>query len=816
MKKILALVVLVFICSNIFAGSSYWLRGDDFTNFIDGKKSNFMSSSKPNISASETIFETDLNGIIGEWYTSSLSSGIQINGNIYLWTNGITSENTVIKWELYDYSSQSNSSKLIAQSQFISGQEESYVVLEKAVTIESGHRLKLVLKSEENAKLSVDYSDVSSKSEWIAPNDEVFEAIGIKYTGILFFEKCSLDEISCKNDASCNDQNPFTKDICNEPNTCSSSCNYTKCDPLCTTYADCADNIPSTIDKCERIGTCDAFCSNKDCEIKCINDSKCSEENPACIYPGTCFSKCEKADYTAKFSSCIETKCTKGLCTEEPMPNCCGNNICENNETALTCSTDCSGNSLEVLMPSNADYAFIGEKVKLKILAEKTSLVHAKGFFGEIELYDDGQHNDNSKNDGVFGNTIIPEAKHEGLQKIIISSAGKEKTINLNIIPMLEIEISATEQEYIISDLLEITGNVSRKGEPINDKLKIEAKAGNRVIFSEWISSDVFGNFYYSYKSFSADSSGEWTISAYTDDEKGNKGYAEEKIYFYEPEQDLPLKIIVIEKPEEKLSPDANFTIKVSVLQNRKVTNIANVTAEIGGKKLTFSEENGVYILKTSINEIYSGENKLKILAEIGELKGRSTINLEVEPFPLEIKIIEPTKNSFGVGEKVKFKINVSKNNSVITDVELTLKINNENIEIFREGDYFSGNYTVKEGNFISVDAEAIDEFGGVGKTQFSGVISGYSYDYYFDKYGNIMLGGTILLLALFTIFGYFLMTCHTKDCLEKKDKEFIEKIKNIQTRYFKEGSLSRKKYDELMIKYEQELSKIRGELKKN
>ena len=44
----------------------------------------------------------------------------------------------------------------------------------------------------------------------------------------------------------------------------------------------------------------------------------------------------------------------------------------------------------------------------------------------------------------------------------------------------------------------------------------------------------------------------------------------------------------------------------------------------------------------------------------------------------------------------------------------------------------------------------------------------------------------------------------------KKKEKDLTQKIQNIQTRYFKQESLSREKYDELMLKYEQELESVK------
>src|SRR3989344_2156668 len=99
MRKVFALaLVLIFSASAFGAESVYWFRGNDFTTFIEGKTANFMTTTIPNISSSETAFEPDSENVLGTWYSSTFANGTQLYTSIIFWTNGFSGEK--ISWEL--------------------------------------------------------------------------------------------------------------------------------------------------------------------------------------------------------------------------------------------------------------------------------------------------------------------------------------------------------------------------------------------------------------------------------------------------------------------------------------------------------------------------------------------------------------------------------------------------------------------------------------------------------------------------------------------------------------------------------------------
>ncbi|MCR4368391.1 MAG: hypothetical protein NUV67_00625, partial [archaeon] len=125
MKKTLtALLLLLIAVPALAAGNAYWLRGNDFTSFIDGQKANFITSTPPSISSSETIFSPNSDGLIGTWYTSLFPQGLQLQGEMALWQNGYSSS-APLEWELFEYDPAATASKLLTSGTIPQGSFES-------------------------------------------------------------------------------------------------------------------------------------------------------------------------------------------------------------------------------------------------------------------------------------------------------------------------------------------------------------------------------------------------------------------------------------------------------------------------------------------------------------------------------------------------------------------------------------------------------------------------------------------------------------------------------------------------------------------
>ena len=819
-KALLVIFLLFFSCFAISASNGYWLRGEDFTSFVGENKINFMTSTPPNVSSSKTIFSPNEQEELGTWITSSFPGGLLLHTQIAFWSNSLSSINSPIKWFLYDYDSVKPSEILISEGE-ISPEKTSSIKEIEDYAIAPRHRLKLILKASQDTKLILDDSDLFSKSEWTSPQGETFSAVGIKSTALLFFNQCSPEEIICSSDSGCDDNNPFTEEICENPGTCNSKCTYSKCTPSCINSSDCLDNDLLTINICENAGTCKSACKSIDCSPQCLTDADCSTDSIVgiCKYQGTCYAECFTGEdnTSLEINKCVITEFSNNKYSNSSKIDCCGNGFCEQSEQ---CSKDCEGIDLEIISPLKEEYLLLGEVVNLLVKAKQGSNVSVKGFFGTISLFDDGQHNDQKPNDGVFGNSLeITGKKREEL--ILIESGGMKKYLNLKIIPILEVFINTNKEKYVITDLLEITGVVSKKGIPVTDSaVLISVGSNGEKIFENQVKSNEFGAFKLNYKSFSLDPEGGWSISVFVEDLNKNKGYAKKSLQFFNPENLLPLSISSITEIKEQYIRESEIAFEVNVNEDGKNIDDAIVEVSFGGlpKQSLISKGNGAYYIDTILpSALPIGNTKISITANKGELKGKLIIDTNMKNKEIFAEIQSPKKSSFLIGETIIFEFtSVYENGESANQSSAILKVNGEEIKLTQTNQTFKGEYIVQENDsLIEVEINLTDREKNSGEMFISSTVSGYSLEYYLRLYWQVILVLSLLFLALVTKSYCYYAGDKKKETLIARRKQLDEKLKYIQTRYFKQGSLSRKKYDELMIKYEHELNSINKKMEK-
>ncbi|MCR4369197.1 MAG: hypothetical protein NUV67_04800, partial [archaeon] len=701
------------------------------------------------------------------------------------------------------------------------------------VLVRPGNRLKLAIKTtDKNASLSLDKSSVFSKSEYVAPGGETFFAKGVEATAILYLVQCNISEITCALDLDCDDLDPFTSDTCVNPGTCQSSCNRTQCTPSCIDGTSCADQDPLTVDSCRNSGTCQATCENTTCNPSCSSNSECNDGNQAtsdrCIYPGTCFASCQNvpsaaSGATIEENGCTIKQCLGEACEEQTKNYCCANSLCEQGET---CSADCTQDAIEIISPTRGFYAPKGGEINISARAIAGEELIATGFFGTQTLFDDGAHSDGAFGDGVYSATVNAGTDQEGEATIKISNGKTESFVHISIAPLLEVSLSADKSEYAISDPIIIKGNVARKSEPVSASATLVAfatEAGSagsasyvgKKVFEETIQLDKFGNFTYSYKSLSLDPAGEWTIKLRTADEYGNEGMGEIKVAMLAPEDIFPIKIRPEIAPKGSYSRDELVELKVSLAKGFEKISGAKVEAVLSdGTRITM-EETGQAIYSASFRfpqTVKNGSAKIIVEAKQGSLMGKATLTTTLLPEELKINVKSPQNRSFGIGETINFRFTVALNENPST-VQPSLSINGEKIEVTEKGGEYIAAYIVPNVNEFEYTIYAIDPAGNEGVISQTAMVSGYSAEYYLREYNAAILGIAGIAALLLLGLGYFYVKDQKSHNLKKREKELVEKMKFLQIRYFKMGSLSRKKYDELMLKYEQELQTVRKKM---
>jgi len=150
---------------------------------------------------------------------------------------------------------------------------------------------------------------------------------------------CSLGEcvdVECFENIDCDDSNIFTFDVCRNPGTIISECEYF---PIaCNTDFDCDDFTVYTLDECQLPGTPDSFCTNDpvncvidaDCGLNGFSDEFCFDDDvysnlqeSICTEGGTTLSFCDATASSEKLVECGDDFC-------EPAEFVCdGNDVVE-------------------------------------------------------------------------------------------------------------------------------------------------------------------------------------------------------------------------------------------------------------------------------------------------------------------------------------------------------------------------------------------------------------------------------------------------------------------------------------------------------
>jgi len=132
-----------------------------------------------------------------------------------------------------------------------------------------------------------------------------------------------FEEPECSSNADCDDSDPYTEDVCNNPGTVDSYCSYLPI--ICLMDNDCDDGNEYTEDICENPGTADSYCSylslvcliNNDCgtdgwmgSLTCSNDDVWQDYIIyACNNAGTPGSYCSDSTSPELKEDCGEDYC---------------------------------------------------------------------------------------------------------------------------------------------------------------------------------------------------------------------------------------------------------------------------------------------------------------------------------------------------------------------------------------------------------------------------------------------------------------------------------------------------------------------------
>lgn len=564
-------------------------------------------------------------------------------------------------------------------------------------------------------------------------------------------------------------------------------------------------------------------------------DGKCESGETKC----SCMTDCGECKGEVSGKDCMYYTCIDQACVPLMKFPCCGNGVCEATEKFQNCPRDCAPRSVLVEPQVDEKTELLrGETalIKAKIYADgdivpKIADVFATGFFGELQLYDDGNHSDGTTRDGIYANTfLIDRSSTKGENKInlraTVGGVADSKQATLKVNPTLDISIQLEKEFFSLGEFLRFSGSLKKRGEPIDSNVTVSLSSGGKQFFSKVISPDKNGNFSFEHHTSLADPAGEWTVSLSTFDKFYNEGLLAKKMRVLSPEAGIFFLIDFIEPSKKAISRGEQMTVivKVSDIEGKSV-NTADVFIELPDKSTVSLKEvsagvySGVFAIPV---DMQLGDQQLSVKASkaFGNITehGAASTTIFVNKVPLTLEVLSPKESIFNLGETIylKFKLLYGVGKPV-EGAKLELEYQGKK---FRASDEGSGIYTHKlklvDVNFteLSIKVSADDSKSNTAEKElFFTIKQTYTPISFFLKDPLTTIGISAVALIALLLISIFSYTAIHLSALEKRKSELTELKRKLQESYFNLKTINTDQYKKASDNYSTELNRINAEI---
>lgn len=548
---------------------------------------------------------------------------------------------------------------------------------------------------------------------------------------------------------------------------------------------------------------------------------------------------CDECEGDMSGVQCKEFKCLDNVCRIMKKYNCCPNQLCEENENYGNCPGDCQPKTIniEVLSPvAGAEY-MRGEDVLFKVAADADGRVIASadinidGALGLIGFYNDGAHGDDLLGDNVYANTAaVPRSIAPGTHKLTLNAffmvISTQHEIELVVDPGMDGVLSLADR-LMLGQMVNITGNVSKRGQGMKMWLDVTIECSGcekpelegSEIFSGSVESSGDGEFSIGYHTSLLDPDGNWLVSVYGEDEHGNYVRLEKEVELTKPAAIMPLEVDLLSNINEFYRRGDRMNVVVKAYSDGKIVSDAKAELFWGDNKTSLQElQTGQY--SASVGIPYStrlGITDFRVV--IGTVdqnmayKGVEDFYTEISKAELAVRIIEPERRSFKVGEEIEMLVEVAyPTDELVTTAGVKALVVEQEIELLpvTKG-AFSAKFVPKETDAGSrkIFFGAEDEFGNTGYESINIEVAGKAAEYYAHQYG-IFIGAFVA--GIMVVLGYIYYQTTKRRSLEglqQKERDVRERMQNLQDQYFKQHAMGKDNYRELLAKYELEMQEI-------
>lgn len=587
---------------------------------------------------------------------------------------------------------------------------------------------------------------------------------------------------------------------------------------------------------CERLAREDCQTCPLDCGecVRVCGDGSCDPElnETKCTCPLDC-GQCSGGCGTCKHNMCLDGNCTCAF-----IDNCCGNEACEFGETFKYCPQDCHPASLdlELISPPQGTVLQRGDTVDIRVLARidneipaADATIKASGFFDNVIL------DQTPEAAAVFATTAtISSDLPEGDHTFSISAGIKTNTSTVErdtvalitgsiaVTSRLILTLATDDQMYEKSQIIMVTGMcMDIHGKPVATDVDLVISHDNSPLLKKEFTTDTSGVFTQAYHTSLVDPEGNWTISAQASDTNNNTGSSARTITVMQPEMEHLLRVIFESPSPGTYQRGDVIVITVRVLQGDEPVDGATVRAlSPNGESISLQAMvDGMYSRKYTLDwDDPLGVWKLEVtasgLVEGISYSGSQSIITKINDAPIDIKVLEPTRSSFAVGESVPVKVRVAyTTGDPVKDPTITALIAGQELTLKRvEEGVYAAAYEVSEEDpeRLNVSIAIEDESGNVGTHSLDLEVAGTSFLHNVKKHKEEIVKYGLLILVIVTVLCYSLCGWMSRKNLESEIADLKSLQEKLQKDYYQRGSVDYESFDELNEQYDTRIKELR------
>ncbi len=370
--------------------------------------------------------------------------------------------------------------------------------------------------------------------------------------------------------------------------------------------------------------------------------------------------------------------------------------------------------------------------------------------------------------------------------------------------------INTDKESYEKGEAIKVTTD---SAEPIS----VEIYKGRAVIATGKTEADGNGG-KFTYSTLFSDPPGEWTVRG-TDGSRA----ARKKITINTPQQGAYLIITIYSPSEGEYKRSRELETSIEITDLGKTALGANVFLYgVHGKKIEMEQTGpGRYFYKYVLPfDAPLGETSITIAAQLGSGEtakgGEHTLRINVLETPILIEVLRPTAMEIPLGTKTEIVVRPTYFNGLPVDesTEIYARVDGEFVPFERQanGEYLAL-YAPQETGELKIEIEAQDKGKNLGSKRVTTIV-GREFEHLLRKYGLIIIQLVVLAIILIQIFRSKFIKGFWIKQLEKKRDKFKDRLRRLQEKYYKKGTISVKTFEKESAKYKHTITETEEKIK--